>query len=143
MDFKVFLIWFLTISLWGVSSILEKVGLKTVSPLVGLFVRTVFALVGLSVTVFLLEREKILTLRFKEIFILGTSGILAGFLGMLGYFSLLKAKEASLVVPLTASYPLVSTLLALLLLKEPITIYKFLGTILVILGLFLLFKGSS
>lgn len=143
MDFKVFVVWFLTITLWGVSSILEKVGLKTVSPLVGLFIRTSFSLIGLSITVFLLERDKILTLQLKEILILCGSGILGGFLGMLGYFSLLKAKEASLVVPLTASYPLVSTLLAVIFLKEPLTVYKLLGTTLVILGLFLLFRGSS
>lgn len=143
MDLKVFIIWFLTISLWGVSSILEKIGLRNISPLVGLFIRTFFSLMGLSIAVFLLEKEKIFTLQSKEILILCGSGILGGFLGMLGYFTLLKTKEASLVVPLTASYPLVSTILAVLLLKEPLTLYKLLGTLLVILGLVLLFKSSS
>lgn len=143
MELKIFLIWFMTVTFWGISSIMEKVGLKTVSPLMGLFIRTFFSLLGLSITVFLLEREKILTLQLREVLILCGSGLLGGFLGMLGYFSLLKAKEASLVVPLTASYPLVSTLLAVVFLKESLTFYKLLGTILVILGLFLLFKGSS
>ncbi len=143
MDWKVFVIWFFTITLWGISSILEKVGLKNISPLSGLFIRTAFALFGLTIAVFLLEKEKVLNLQFKEALILSSSGILGGFLGMLGYFSLLKTKEASLVVPLTASYPLVSTLLAVIFLKESLTIYKFLGTILIIAGLFLLFKGSS
>ncbi|RKX63498.1 MAG: hypothetical protein DRP34_01850 [Thermodesulfobacteriota bacterium] len=60
---------------------------------------------------------------------------------MFTYFSLLKAKNASQIVPLTSTYPLVATFLAIIFLKEELTLFKILGTIFIVVGIYLLFKS--
>lgn len=141
MEKKVLILWLLTILFWGVSPVIEKIGLRSVEPLIALFIRTLAALIGISITLLLSSSVNLSTLNLKNVGILSLSGILAGFLGMLTYFSLLKAKNASQIVPLTSTYPLVATLLAILFLKEELNLYKILGTTLVVMGIYLLFKS--
>lgn len=142
MDQKTLILWLFTLLCWGISPVLEKIGLKKVDPLVALFVRTFFALIGISFFIlFFASYQQFKDLSFKSLFILGLSGITAGFLGMYFYFSLLKMHPASQIVPLTATYPLVASLLAIFLLKEPLTLSKLLGTFLIVLGIYLLFKN--
>ncbi|MCS7200137.1 MAG: EamA family transporter [Caldimicrobium sp.] len=143
MDQKTLLLWIATVFFWGISPILEKIGLKNVDPLIGLCIRTISALI--AVVLFILftgQLEKFKFLNYKDIFYLSLSGITAGFLGMLFYFSLLKTHYASQAVPLTATYPLVVTFLAMIFLKEPITSSKLIGTLLIVLGIYLLFRGE-
>ncbi|MCS7149538.1 MAG: EamA family transporter [Caldimicrobium sp.] len=143
MDHKTLLIWIATVVFWGISPLIEKLGLKNVDPLIGLFVRTLAALIGISLVIFLTgEAEKIRYLTLRDLFYLSLSGITAGFLGMFFYFSLLKTHQASQIVPLTASYPLVASLLAILILREDITLYKILGTILIVFGIYFLFRSE-
>lgn len=142
MDQKTLILWLFTLLCWGISPVLEKIGLKKVDPLIALFVRTFFALIGISFFIlFFASYQQFKDLSFKSLFILGLSGITAGFLGMYFYFSLLKMHPASQIVPLTATYPLVASLLAIFLLKEPLTLSKLLGTFLIVLGIYLLFKN--
>jgi len=144
MEKKAIFLWLATIFFWGISPILEKIGLQKVEPQIGLFIRTIFALSG--VTVFLLitsDIEKLKLLSLRDVLILGMSGLTAGFLGMYTYFSLLKSHQASLVVPLTATYPLVVSVLAIFLLRESVTPSKILGTALIVLGVYFLFRDSS
>lgn len=141
MDKNVLILWLLTILFWGMSPVIEKIGLKEVEPLLALFIRTLAALVGISLTLLVSSHSNFSSLNIKNIGILSLSGILAGFLGMFTYFSLLKAKNASQIVPLTSTYPLVATLLAILFLKEELTLLKILGTFFVVIGIYLLFKS--
>ncbi len=139
-EFLIF--WVLTLFFWGISPTLEKIGLKKLNPLLGLWIRTLSAFLGITLALFLTNSfYEIKTLEKRDFFILGISGITAGFLGMFFYFSLLKNYPASQVVPLSATYPLVSTLMAILFLKEPLTFSKLLGTFLIVLGIYLLFKN--
>ena len=141
MEKKVLILWLLTILFWGVSPIIEKIGLRSVEPLLALFIRTSAALIAISLTLFFSPSISLSSLNLKNIGILSLSGIIAGFLGMLTYFSLLKAKNASQIVPLTSTYPLVATLFAILFLKEELNLYKILGTVFVVIGIYLLFKS--
>ncbi len=144
MDHKTLILWLLTLFFWGISPTLEKVGLRKVDPLFGLWIRTVSALLGITLAVIFTTSSQ--PLKFPEkrdLFFLGLSGITGGFLGMYFYFSLLKIHEASQIVPLTATYPLIATFLAILILKEPLTLNKILGTFLIALGIYLLFKKPS
>lgn len=143
MDQKTLLLWLATLLCWGVSPVLEKLGLRRVDPIVGLFTRTFAAFLGISFVVFFTsgyEKLKILTL--KDFFYLALSGLMSGFLGMYFYFSLLKGHQASQIVPLTATYPLVASVLAILILKESLTLNKLLGTFLIVIGIYLLFKNN-
>ena len=141
MDKNVFILWFLTILFWGITPIIEKIGLKSVEPLLALFIRTFSALIGIFLILLLSSSFNTSSLTFKNVGILSLSGILGGFLGMFTYFSLLKAKNASQIVPLTSTYPLVATILAIIFLKEDLTLFKILGTIFIVVGIYLLFKS--
>ena len=141
MDKNAFILWFLTILFWGITPIIEKIGLKSVEPLLALFIRTFSALIGIFLILLLSSSFNTSSLTFKNVGILSISGILGGFLGMFTYFSLLKAKNASQIVPLTSTYPLVATFLAIIFLKEELTLFKILGTIFIVVGIYLLFKS--
>lgn len=141
MDKNVLILWLLTILFWGMSPVIEKIGLKGVEPLLALFIRTLAALIGISLTLLVSSHSDFSSLTIKNIGILSLSGILGGFLGMFTYFSLLKTKNASQIVPLTSTYPLVATLLAILFLKEELTLLKILGTLFIITGIYFLFKS--
>lgn len=143
MDQKALLLWLATVFFWGVSPILEKIGLRNVDPLIALLIRTISASIAVILLVLLAgQLGKFKFLNYKDIFYLSLSGIASGVLGMFFYFSLLKTYYASLAVPLTATYPLVATLLAMIFLKEPITFSKLIGTLLIVLGIYLLFRGE-
>ncbi len=144
MDQKTLILWLLTLFLWGISPIIEKVGLRKVDPLIGLWVRTFSALIGITLALLLTSSfHSFKILEKRDLFYLSLSGITAGFLGMYFYFSLLKMHQASQIVPLTATYPLVATLLGILILKEPLNLNKIIGTFLIVIGIYLLFKNSS
>jgi len=142
MDKTTLILWLLTLLFWGISPTLEKIGLRKVEPLVGLWIRTLSALLGITFALLLTSSyQNLKMLTKKDLFFLGLSGTTAGFLGMYFYFSLLKMHQASQAVPLTATYPLASTLFAILILKEPLTLSKILGTLLIALGIYLLFRN--
>ena len=141
MDKYTVILWFLTVCLWGMTPFIEKIGLKNVNPLQALFIRTFSALIGIFFATFITSSFKFSSLNWKSISILSLSGITGGFLGMLTYFTLLKAKEASQVVPLTSTYPLVTTILAIVFLKEDLNFYKALGTLFIVIGIYLIFKS--
>ncbi|BAU22875.1 hypothetical protein THC_0480 [Caldimicrobium thiodismutans] len=144
MDQKTLILWLLTLFFWGISPTLEKVGLKKVEPLIGLWIRTLSALIGITLALlFTSSFQALKILEKRDLFYLCLSGITAGFLGMYFYFSLLKMHQASQIVPLTATYPLVATFLAILILKEPLTLSKIIGTFLIALGIYLLFRSPS
>jgi len=144
MDQKTFILWLITLFCWGISPTIEKVGLRKIEPLTGLFIRTLAALLGITLAILLTSSFQTLkTVGKRDILYLSLSGITAGFLGMYFYFSLLKIHQASQIVPLTATYPLVATFLAILFLKEPLSLNKILGSFFIALGIYLLFKNSS
>ncbi len=142
MDGKTFFLWIATIFFWGITPIIEKAGLKNLNPLTGLFLRTAGALVALTLTLMISSFEDIKNLTLKDALILLLSGITGGFLGMYFYFKILKHHPASQIVPLTSTYPLVTIFMAFLLLKEPLSFNKILGTLFIIMGIILLFRNT-
>ena len=139
MSGKAIVLWLLTLLFWGSSPLLEKLALRAVSPLLALTIRTsVAALALILAAVVSVEASEISAVSARDVFVLAASGILAGFLGMFTYFSLLKTGEASRIVPLTAAYPLVTALLALVFLREHLTPLRLFGILLTISGLIIL-----
>ena len=65
-------------------------------------------------------------------------GLVASIIGQIFFYHALKEGEASLVVPLGASYPLISFILGVLFLKESVTVTKGLGLLSIMIGVFLL-----
>ncbi|RKX63499.1 MAG: hypothetical protein DRP34_01855 [Thermodesulfobacteriota bacterium] len=67
MDKNVFILWFLTILFWGITPIIEKIGLKSVEPLLALFIRTFSALIGIFLILLLSSSFNTSSLTFKNV----------------------------------------------------------------------------
>ena len=127
-----------TTFLWGATPILEKIGLAKVDPLIGVTIRSTIVTAGLLFLTFLLGKGRaLIELDGKSIFLFGTSGMMAGLLGMWAYYTVLKMEATSKIVPITACYPLVTALLSVLVLKEGVTLHRVIGTALIVSGIWL------
>jgi len=138
MRIKILLLLFITALLWGASPIIEKIGLTSTDPILGIAVRS-FTVSSLLI-IFLLLSGKIhslFSLSFKSTALFACSGIMAGLLGMWCYFSALKLGATSKVVPIAATYPMVTAVLAITLLKEEFSLSKVIGTLLIVIGILL------
>jgi len=122
--------------LWGVTPILEKVGLTKVDPLVGNTLRSTIASFSLLILILLLGRGRaLLEVDRKAVLLFGVTGLLVGALGMWAYYAALKMEATSKIVPISASYPLVTTLLSVLILREGVTLPRVIGTALIVIGI--------
>ena len=128
-----------TTLLWGVSALFDKLTMVRMSPLPVLVLRSLCLTVGFVAVA-------MVTGRFAEVFHMDRRSLLyavismslGGFLGLSTYYLALKRGEVSLVTPIAGSYPLVTTVLAVLILQESLTPSRMLGTLLIIGGIFLL-----
>jgi transporter family protein len=75
----------------------------------------------------------------NETFVAG-EGILSALIGQLFYYNALKYGEASKIVPICSSFPLITVILAIVFLNEQFTFSKALGALLIIAGV-LVIKG--
>lgn len=134
----VILLLIVTTLLWGSTPILEKIGLAKVDPLIGVTIRSAIITAGLFLLIFLLGKGRaLIELDGKSIFLFGASGVMAGLLGMWTYYGALKMEATSKIVPIAACYPLVTTLLSVLVLKEGVTLNRVIGTALIVSGIWL------
>ena len=132
----VILLLVVTTLLWGVTPILEKIGLTKVDPVVGITIRSAVATVGLLIFTLLLGRGRaLMEVDGKGFLLFGASGVLAGALGMWAYYAALKMEATSKIVPISASYPLVTALLSVLILREGVTLPRVIGTALIVIGI--------
>jgi len=125
---------------WGIAPIAEKAGLKNIEPLSGVLLRSSGIIIGAAILAFFNGNiiKSALKADPKTIFFLFLGGILASILGQIFFYNALKHGEVSKMVPIAATYPLVSFLLGLLFFGENFTVFKGLGICFVILGVFLL-----
>jgi transporter family protein len=127
-----------TALLWGATPIIEKIGLVKVDPLIGITIRSAIAMVGLFILTFLLGKgRELIEVDGKSILIFGSSGVMAGLLGMWTYYAALKMESTSKIVPIAACYPLVTAFLSVLILKEGVTLPRLIGTALIVSGIWL------
>lgn len=140
MSSSVVLFSLLAILCWGLGAYVDKLAVQRLSPSAVFFSR--YYLMFLLLFPFLVmtwSRNKwevsqagkpaVLALIFSALF---TNA------GMYFYYNALSQGQASRVVPLCSTYPLVAFFLAVLLLNEPFTFYKSFGTLLIVLGVSLL-----
>ncbi len=125
---------------WGIAPIAEKAGLANIAPLSGVVIRSCGVLIGAIILIIFNSNllGTALSASPKTILFLFAGGILASILGQIFFYNALKNGEISKMVPVAATYPLVSFLLGLLFFGESFTVAKGLGIGFVILGVFLL-----
>jgi len=132
----------LTACIWGVVPILEKIGLADTNPFVGLFYRSLGVIFGLLIFgFFILNPAEIRAVNMRSALFLILGGFLASFVAQLVFYHGLKIGEVSKVVPISASYPLIAFLLAVLFLGETFSLVKAFGVALIICGIWALKLG--
>jgi len=141
MKTEIILLLILTAVLWGTTPVLEKIGLGRVDPITGVTIRSIAVTLALLLYVTLAGKLKqVFTADIKTIAIFSVTGIMAGLLGMITYFIALKKGATSQIVPIAATYPLVTAILSVLILGEHVTLIRLLGTVFIIVGIW--FVGS-
>lgn len=127
---------------WGSAAIFDKLaldGMSGLSPFSAVLVRQVFAVVLIAaIGAFTGAREDLQQMDGTTYLYLGLSALLAAVVGQAAYYFAAEAGQMSRVVVFVASYPLVTVLLAWPVLREPLTVPKVLGAVMVVAGLIIL-----
>jgi len=130
----------LTALIWGCVPLMEKMGLHKVEPMVGMFYRCLGVIIGIVILLVFYGkaiRNSLAALHPTMLWLVG-GGFLASVVGQICFYHALKTGEASRVVPIGATYPLVSFILGVLLLGEKFTLAKAGGIGCVLAGVMLL-----
>lgn len=126
--------------IWGMAPIFEKVGLNSkIDPYLGVVVRTLpIAFIGLTGLIFMGRIDSLFQVDTKSAVFVIIGGLIAGFIGQIVFYTALKSGEASVVVPVAATYPLVALVISILFLGEAVTWQKVTGIGLVVAGVVML-----
>ena len=130
----------LTALVWGCVPLIEKMGLTRIDPLVGLFYRCFGVIAGILLLLTFYNRQirESWSHFHTGMLYLMLGGFLASVVGQFCFYHALKNGEASRMVPLSGSYPLVAFVLGVLILGEKVTLAKTAGILLVVGGVYLL-----
>lgn len=137
---KAFILALITSFIWGLSPALEKLGLAgRLDPVAGVVLRSIpIAIVAIVGSALLWRTGSISEVDTKSVLLVMAGGLLAGFVGQIFYYSALKAGEASVVVPVAATFPLVALVISVAFLGEAFTWQKLSGVLFVVTGVVLL-----
>jgi len=135
---RLFIFLFLTTLFWGAAAIFDKLALGKTSPLAGMLVRQ-FILTGVLFLIGIGSGRLggLVTVEWRSVLFFGLSGICGGVAGLWTYYHALRLGGASLVVPITATYPLITVFLSWLILQEGLTFSRIVGTALIVVGVWL------
>ncbi len=129
----------LTALIWGVVPLIEKSGLAKVTPLTGLFFRSIGVVFGLIIlSIFMVDYKQIKSVDLKSVALLMLGGFLASFVAQLFFYQGLKIGQVSKMVPLSGTYPLVAFVLGIIIFKESLTPLKVLGVCFISFGVWAL-----
>lgn len=129
-----------TAFVWGLAPALEKAGLNgKIDPFTGVVVRTIpIAILAAAGIIFMGKLGDLRSIDLRSAAFVAAGGITAGFIGQFAFYSALKTGQASVVVPMAATYPLFALVLSIVFLGEPLTWQKAVGACLVVGGVMLL-----
>ncbi len=129
----------LTAFLFGLAPIFGKLGLEGVNPAVALGLRS-FVISGIMLGWLILNKNinPVTDVGLSSWIFIALEGICAALLGQLFYYYALKSGDASTVVPLIASFPLFTFIIATLFLGDKVTWIKIGGIVFIVLGVALL-----
>ncbi len=140
MGFWLFII--ITVVFWGTSPIFEKTALKSISPAEGVLLRSIVIMIFMAAFVGISGNyDGLRALNWKVFAFIAIGAVLSGALGQMTYFSALKFERASVVVPIVASFPLMTVILSASFLGEQVTLWRVMGAIMVVAGVILVKLG--
>lgn len=126
--------------LWGCGAFLEKIAMKGGDPMAGVFIRAAVAFVA-SAGFFTMAPHGWRPLTGSpplSIILFVITGITSMVLGQALFFQALRHGEASRVVPISGTYPLIAAILSVIFLGEPLTAKKAIAVLLIVSGIALL-----
>lgn len=142
LDYRLLSLTALTILMWGFWGFFGKLALdRRMSPLTVFLAEILVSAACAVPLLFLLRRGQGGGAAAAEYAPWNVFGLLSGAglaLGLLFYYLALEKAQASVIVPLTAVYPVVSVLLSYFVLGERLRLVQWLGVLLVVLGVVLL-----
>jgi transporter family protein len=128
---------------WGAAPLFEKAGLAKIAPLPATALRSwMIGLILLLAVTLTGAWKDVSSVDLRSLGLLLAGGFLAGLLGQVLYFGALRGGQASRVVPFVAAYPLVTVLLSILILREPLTLPRAAGAACVVIGVLVLRLGG-
>ncbi len=129
----------LTAGIWGVVPLLEKLGLNGSDPTTGVFARSLGVFAGFVVFgLWWSPWQALGSMSRASIGLLALGGFLASFVGQLVFYQALKAGNISQMVPISGAYPLVAAMLGWFVLREPMSVGRVMGALLIVAGVALL-----
>jgi transporter family protein len=132
--------------LWGISPVLDKLGMQMLGarPLAApaaLTIRLIAAALMVAVYASVVGAWKeAATVPRPALACFAGSALFAALLGQLAYYAALQYESVSRVLLVSAPYPLVAVVLAVIFLKEGVTMPRIAGAVLVVAGIILV-KG--
>lgn len=134
----------LTILMWGLWGFFGKLALEKRMPPTTVFLAetVISALIAIFLLFAIVQRQDGQSL-FSTINVYGILSGVALAVGLLFYYFALEDAKVTVIVPLTATYPVVAVLLAFVLLRERPRPLQWIGVILVVAGVALLLSGPS
>jgi len=119
----------------GLAPIFGKFGLKNVDPAVALSIRSFF-ISAIMLGWLMLNRDinPVTNISLGGWIFIALEGLCAAILGQLFYYYALKSGDASMVVPLIASFPLFTFIITSIFLGDKVTLTKIAGLGLIIMG---------
>ena len=125
----------ISLVLYGFWGFFPKLAVRDVDPMSALLYEIIGAcFIGLIVLISIGTDLQFTRAGFWFAFLTGVSGMV----GTLFFFKAAKYGPISVVVSLTALYPLIAIILAVIFLKEPITLRQFFGMGLALIAIFLM-----
>ncbi len=127
---------------WGVTPMIEKIGLRHTPPMTGLFYRSLGVVIGFVILgLFVVKPQEVRSVGLRSALLLMLGGFTASVVGQTFFYQGLKIGEVSRIVPISGSYPLIAFMLGVILMGESLSLLKLGGAVLVILGVWLLKIG--
>ena len=124
-------------ALWGFWGFGGKLAARSVNSPTLLVLASLGGLSALPVYLFLFRKQLSVSLATADPLLAVLAGV-AGSIGGLFYYLALSRGEASRVVVITATYPVVTVILAYFFLNEALSVWKILGVVLALAGVCLL-----
>ncbi len=124
----------------GITSVAVKSGLKEIPPTLALGIRTSFIFIFISLAVFVSgSLNELKNLKGQSLFLLILSALTTT-LSWLFYYWAMKEGKVSVIASIDKCSIVVTVLLSLIFLNEPLTLKLALGVLFILVGLFVLVK---
>lgn len=127
-----------TIVLWGISPVFDKMALNAINPVLAVAIRMMAAGSIMFAYVLIFNKAEVIKkLDLKSVILFVTASSFS-LLGFVFYFKALSGGFASKIVPAAATYPLFTSMIAFLIMKESFSMKKLIAIIFIVTGVALI-----